>query len=76
MLEMTRLNRTTFYLNPDLIISVEAMPDTVVTLTTGEKFIVQETPQEITARFIAFKRAITQGAWTATPETASISAKA
>jgi uncharacterized protein YlzI (FlbEa/FlbD family) len=36
-----------FHLNPDLIVSVEAHPDTVVTLTTGTRSVVMETPEEI-----------------------------
>ncbi len=36
-----------FYLAPDLIVTVEANPDTVITLTTGSKLLVAETPQEI-----------------------------
>ena len=36
------------YLNPDLILSIEANPDTVVTLTTGSRLVVTETPEEVT----------------------------
>ena len=36
-----------FYLTPDLIVTVEANPDTVVTLTTGAKLIVVEKPETI-----------------------------
>jgi flagellar protein FlbD len=36
-----------FSLNPDLIVSVEANPDTVVTLTTGTKILVCEGPDAI-----------------------------
>jgi flagellar protein FlbD len=36
-----------FYLAPDLIVTVEANPDTVITLTTGAKMLVVESPQEI-----------------------------
>jgi flagellar protein FlbD len=35
------------YLNPDLILMVEANPDTVVTFTTGSRVIVKETPEEV-----------------------------
>ena len=35
------------YLNPDLILSIEAHPDTVVTLTTGSRVLVAETPEEV-----------------------------
>jgi flagellar protein FlbD len=31
-----------FYMNPDLILTVEANPDTVITLTTGSKVVVAE----------------------------------
>ncbi len=34
-------------LNPDLILTVEAHPDTVVTLTTGSRIIVIESPAEV-----------------------------
>ena len=37
------------HLNPDLIASIEARPDTVVRLTTGERILVAETPDEVTS---------------------------
>jgi len=36
-----------FHLNPDLVITVEANPDTVVTLTTGSRLLVMETPEQV-----------------------------
>jgi flagellar protein FlbD len=38
-----------FLLNPDLIITVEANPDTVVTLMTGSRLLVTEAPDEVAA---------------------------
>jgi uncharacterized protein YlzI (FlbEa/FlbD family) len=38
-----------FHLNPDLIISIESTPDTVVSLTTHSKLIVTERPEEVVA---------------------------
>ena len=38
-----------FHLNPDLIISIESTPDTVVSLTTHSKLIVSERPDEVVA---------------------------
>jgi flagellar protein FlbD len=35
------------YLNPDLIQTVEATPDTVVALTNSSRFVVNETPLEV-----------------------------
>jgi flagellar protein FlbD len=36
-----------FQLNPDLIMTVEANPDTVITLTTGTKIVVAEAPDRV-----------------------------
>jgi uncharacterized protein YlzI (FlbEa/FlbD family) len=38
-----------YHLNPDLILSIEATPDTVVTLTTHTKLLVTEPPEEVVA---------------------------
>jgi len=38
-----------FQLNPDLIVTVESTPDTVVTLATKGKVLVSETPEQVTA---------------------------
>ena len=38
-----------FHLNPDLIVTVEANPDTVITLTTGAKIVVAEPPERVVA---------------------------
>jgi flagellar protein FlbD len=39
-----------FYLSPEMIVTVEANPDTVVTLTTGAKIIVNESPEVVVQR--------------------------
>jgi flagellar protein FlbD len=38
-----------FDLNPDLVLTVESTPDTTVTLTTGTKIVVAESPDSVTA---------------------------
>jgi len=47
-----------FHLNPDLIVSVEAHPDTVVALTTGTKVVVMESPEAIAEAICAWRAAI------------------
>ena len=47
-----------FLLNPDLIATVEAHPDTVITLTTGARVVVCETPAEITAAIRSWRAGI------------------
>ena len=40
MIEVTRLNDTKVIINADLIEKVEESPDTIITLTSGNKIIV------------------------------------
>jgi len=49
MIELHRLTHPDqpFHLNPDLIQTVEATPDTVISLESAAKFVVLETPDEI-----------------------------
>ena len=58
MIEVTRLNGKAFSINALYIETVEAFPDTTITLTTGRKFIVLESEKEVRARIIAFYRQI------------------
>jgi flagellar protein FlbD len=37
-----------FQLNPDLIATVESVPDTIVALTNGKRVLVEESPEEVT----------------------------
>jgi flagellar protein FlbD len=58
MILLHSLNGSEFYLNNDLIVKVEALPDTVITLTDGRTLRVKEAPQEILEEIIRFKRRI------------------
>lgn len=56
MIYVTRLNGKVFAVNPDLIETVEQTPDTVIALTTGNKYVVQEPVAEIILRIEKFRR--------------------
>lgn len=56
MIFVTRLNNKEFALNPDLIETLEATPDTVVTLTNQNKYVVKESIEEIIARIAEFRK--------------------
>ena len=58
MIELTKLNDTKITVNAEIIELVEETPNTVVTLTTGRKLIVQETRDEVADLVISYKRAI------------------
>jgi uncharacterized protein YlzI (FlbEa/FlbD family) len=47
-----------FYLNPDLIVSIDSTPDSVVTLTTHQKVLVKDAPEEIVAAIQAWRSSI------------------
>jgi flagellar protein FlbD len=56
MIKLTALNNVEFYLNPDLMEKLEVTPDTVITLITGKKFVVKESPDTIIERIVAYRR--------------------
>jgi flagellar protein FlbD len=58
MISLTRLNNTHVVINPDLIIVIEEIPDTIITLANGEKITVQEKVQEVIRRVIEFRRRV------------------
>lgn len=61
MIHLTRINRAPLVLNSDLIEHVEVTPDTVISLTTGQKFIVRESAEEVIRKVIEFRREICAG---------------
>lgn len=56
MICLTRINDKKFVLNAELIKFVEESPDTIITLTTGEKIIVKEKADDIVAKVIQYSR--------------------
>ena len=58
MIQLHRLGRDPepFVLNSDLIVTVEARPDTVVHLTTGASLVVSESPEEVVAAVRSWRR--------------------
>jgi len=45
-----------FVLNADLIETIEATPDTVISLVTGKKYVVREKVEEVIDRIVEFRR--------------------
>ena len=65
MIELHRIGHghEPFQLNPDLIVTVEAHPDTVITLATGTKVVVGESPEEVSDLVRDWRVSITNAAW-------------
>jgi flagellar protein FlbD len=61
MIHLTRLSHRCLVLNADLIETIEATPDTMISLTTGQKLVVLEAAEEVVRRVVDFRRAIYGG---------------
>jgi flagellar protein FlbD len=60
MIQVTRLNGNSVFVNPDLIRYVETAPDTILTFIDNTTMMVREQPKEVIERIIGFKRLVTQ----------------
>lgn len=58
MIELSRLNGTKYVVNCELIKFVEATPDTVITLTTGEKLMVKESVENVIEQTVRYRQRI------------------
>jgi flagellar protein FlbD len=61
MIRLTRINHLSLVLNSDLIEHIEAAPDTIISLTNGQKLLVSEGVDEVVRRVVEFRRAILTG---------------
>lgn len=58
MITVTRLNKKPLVVNAELIKFVESTPDTMITLTSGDKLMVLEDLDEVVQRAIDYGRRI------------------
>jgi flagellar protein FlbD len=58
MIHLTRLNGTELIVNNDLVKTIEATPDTTLTLINGEKLMVKEPIDTVLERIIAFRQRV------------------
>lgn len=58
MIQLTRLNSTKIFLNPDLMRSIEETPDTIISLVNGEQFLVREKAADVIEKIVAFRVAV------------------
>jgi flagellar protein FlbD len=72
MIRLTRINHVPLVLNSDLIEHIEATPDTVISLTNGQKLMVLESDGEIIDRVVEFRRAIFDSGFNSCTKTGAI----
>jgi len=58
VVEVTRLDGKTYYLNPHQIEYIESNPDTTITMLSGKKLVVREDYQTLFRRIVEYRRLI------------------
>jgi flagellar protein FlbD len=58
MINLTKFQGKEFYINSDLIETIEETPDTMITLITGKKITVQESSEEVVKKVIEFRKEV------------------
>ena len=56
MIAVRKLNGQEMVVNVDLIETIESTPDTIITLTTGKKFMVKNSIEDIVGRAVKYKQ--------------------
>ncbi|MGX7014684.1 flagellar FlbD family protein [Vagococcus silagei] len=58
MIKLTLLNGIKIYLNTSVVRTLEASPDSIITLVDGKTIIVKESPEEIVDLFKEYHQSI------------------
>ena len=58
MIKVQKINKKDLIINAELIEFVETTPDTIISMTTGKKIIVRDTPEELIKKVIEYRREI------------------
>ncbi len=58
MIEVTRLDGRTYYVNPHQIEYIESNPDTTLVMLSGKRLVVREPYEQILERILSYRRLI------------------
>ena len=58
MIKVTRLNDSVLMINVEMIQSLQATPDTVITFTNHDRLMVKEPVEEISQRIVEYQRLV------------------
>lgn len=61
MIHLKRLRGEDFVVNAEMIETIEETPDTIITLTTGRKLVVQDRMSDVVKKVVEYKREILRG---------------
>ena len=58
MIDLLRLDGKIFWVNPHMIEAMESNPDLTLTMLSGRKIIVRNSPEEIIQKIIEYRKTI------------------
>ena len=58
MIQVTRLDKTVYYVNPHQIEYIESNPDTTLIMLSGKRLVVREDYRTVLQRIIEYRRQI------------------
>lgn len=58
MIQVTRLDGKKYWVNPHMIESMESNPDLTLTMLSGKKVIVRDSPSDIIDNIISYRKRI------------------
>ena len=61
MILLTRLDGHSIAVNEGLIVFAESAPDTIITMSSGQRLLVKEPLDEVMGTVAAFRRSVTAG---------------
>ena len=62
MIRLHRLNGQEVVVNAELIETVEAHPDTVIGMATGNRFVVKESVTQVVSQVVEYRKSVYVGA--------------
>ena len=58
MIQVTHLNGKKYWINPLMIETIESLPDLTLTLLSGRKLIIKDSPEEVIQKIIEYRNKI------------------
>lgn len=58
MIPVTKLDGSTYWINPHMIESMEKNPDLTIVFLSGKKVVVRDSPDDVIGRIVSYRRRI------------------
>lgn len=58
MIQVERLNGASYFINPHMIESMECLPDLTITMLSGKKIVVRNSPEDVVNKIVEYRSRI------------------